>query len=75
MTPCIAFSNNNHKVKGTYDWIRYLPYIKYAETIEEAEGYIPELLAMKNCRFDNTPLLPYFEKLKEVVIEVCRSSA
>ena len=73
-TPCIAFSNNNHKVKGTYDWIRYLPYIKYAETIEEAESYIPELLAKKNCRFDNTPLLPYFENLKEVVIETCRLS-
>lgn len=71
-TPCIAFSNNNHKVKGTYDWISYLPYIKYAETVEEAERYIHELLDMKNCRFDNTPLLPYFEKLKEVVIEECR---
>ena len=71
-TPCIAFSNNNHKVKGTYDWISYLPYIKYAETVEEAQRYIPELLSMKNCRFDNTPLRPYFDKLKEVVIEACR---
>lgn len=71
-TPCIAFSNNNHKVKGTYDWIHYLPYIKYAETIEEAEHFIPELLTMRNCQFDNSPLMPYFETLEKVVIEACQ---
>lgn len=70
-TPCVVFSNYNHKVKGTYDWIRYLPYIRYVETVEEAKSAIPELLAMKNCKFDNTPLLPYFEKLAEVVREKC----
>ena len=71
-TPCIVFSNYNHKVKGTYDWISYLPYIKYADTADQAEGYIPELLKMENCKYDNTLLRPYFDKLKEVVIEACR---
>ena len=66
-TPCIVFSNYNHKVQGTYEWIKYLPYIKYAESVSEAPNYIPELLAMKDCRYDNTPLLPYFEKLAQVV--------
>ena len=71
-TPCVVFSNNNHKVKSTYDWISYLPYIRYAETMEEAENCIPELLAMENCEFDNTPLMPYFEKLKGIIQEACR---
>ena len=66
-TPCIAFSNYTHKVKGTYQWIKYLPYIRYAETTEEAIGYIPELLGMEHCRFDNSPLQPYYEKLAEAV--------
>ena len=66
-TPCIVFSNYNHKVKGTYEWISYLPYVKYAETAEEAILYIPELLQMKNCHYDSTPLKPYFEKLAEIV--------
>jgi len=64
-TPCIAFSNNNHKVKGTYDWIRHLPYIKYSESPEEAISLIPELLNMKGYQYDNTPLLPFFDKLAE----------
>jgi pyruvyl transferase EpsI len=70
-TPCIVFSNYNHKVKGTYDWIRYLPYIRFAETAEDAKQAIPTLLAMEGCHFDNAPLKPYFDKLAEVVREKC----
>lgn len=71
-TPCIVFSNYNHKVKGTFDWISYLPYIRYVETEDEAKQVIPELLKMKNCRFDNSPLKPYFDQLAEVVKKTCR---
>ena len=28
---------------------------------------LPELLAMENCRYDNAPLRPWFDKLAEVV--------
>lgn len=71
-TPCIVFSNYNHKVKGTYEWISYLPFIRYVETVEEAEKLIPSLLAMKNCRFDNEKLLSKFEVLEKVVKRKCR---
>lgn len=66
-TPCVVFGNYNHKVKGTYDWISYLPYIRYVESADEAKAVIPELLEIKNCKYDNTPLLPYFDKLAEVI--------
>lgn len=66
-TPCIVFSNYNHKVKGTYEWIKYLPYIKYVDNIDEAVSLIPELLKMKDCKYDNKPLLPYFDRIAEVV--------
>lgn len=68
-TPCIVFSNYNHKVFGTYDWIRYLPYIRTAQTAEDVRKLLPELLAMENCVFDNGPLMPYFEPLAKVVRE------
>lgn len=66
-TPCIVFSNYNHKVKGTYEWIKYLPYIKYVDSINEAKEVMSELLEMKDCKFDNKPLLPYFDELAEVI--------
>ena len=72
-TPCIVFSNYNHKVKGTYEWIRYLPYIRYAETAQEAQALLPELLEMGGQVYDNGPLQPYFEKLAGVVREYARN--
>lgn len=66
-TPCVAFGNNHHKVKGTCDWISYLPYIKFAETFEDARACMPTLLGMKDCHYDKTPLLPYFEELAAAV--------
>lgn len=66
-TPCIALSNNNHKVQGTYEWISYLPYIRYANNLTEVWGYLPELMAMERCQYDNAPLQPVFKQLAEVV--------
>lgn len=71
-TPCVVFSNYNHKVRGTYEWIKYLPYIRYVESVEEMEACMPELLAREDCQYDNTPLKPYYEKLAEVVKQKCR---
>ncbi len=67
-TPCIVFSNYNHKVFGTYEWIQYLPYIHFSESLEDAERFIPELLDLHGGTFDNTPLLPFFEQLKAAII-------
>lgn len=66
-TPCVAFGNFNHKVRETYEWIQYLPYIKYAENVDEAKTYIPELLKMENCFYNNGPLRGYFEKFAELI--------
>lgn len=66
-TPCIVFTNNHYKIKGTYEWIKYLPYVKYVDNIDQAIEFIPELLAMKDCKFDNEPLVQYFDELAEVI--------
>lgn len=66
-TPCIALSNYNHKISGTYEFIKYLPYIKFVQTEEEIKTAFSELVSMTDCKYDNTPLLPYYEKLAEVL--------
>lgn len=38
-TPCVALDNISGKVEGVYQWISDLPYIKFAETIEDV-GYL-----------------------------------
>lgn len=66
-TPCIVFGNNHHKVQSAYEWIKYLPYIRFVETDEDMKKALTELLQMSDCHFDNTPLQPYFKELAQVL--------
>ncbi len=69
-TPCIVVHSKSHKVWGTYEWIRHLPYIRLAEEITDADALIPEVLAIGDCVYDNSNLLPYYEKIKEVLLRM-----
>lgn len=66
-TPCIVFTNNNYKISGTYEWLRYLPYIRFADSVQRAEDYLPELLAMKAQKFDGAPLQERFQVMKDLL--------
>ena len=68
-TPCIVLGNNHHKIKDSYAWVSYLPYVKFANSIAEVEELIPKLLGLKDCEYDNTPLLEYYNQLFKVVQE------
>nr|WP_313062319.1 polysaccharide pyruvyl transferase family protein [Moraxella sp. CTOTU49097] len=48
-TPCIVFTNNNHKVEGTYQWIKDCGYIKFLSTFEEEKfkQYLIELQSIQ----------------------------
>ena len=50
-TKCIAFSNNNYKIKGEYNWIKDLKTLKYIENIEEFEKAYDELIIKKSEEF------------------------
>ncbi len=52
-TPCIALSNYNYKVKGVYEWIRNLNYIRFSDDCRDIKKYIPELYSLQNCNYDN----------------------
>ncbi len=66
-TPCIVFNNNNYKIQGTYEWISYLPYIRHVNTYDEAVDLLPKMLKLRDNKFDNSPLIPFFEELAKEV--------
>ena len=66
-TPCLVLRNNNHKITGTYEWISELPYIKMADDISQVEQYLPELMAMKDCRYDPTTYSDEYSALRDAV--------
>ena len=66
-TACIVFSNNHHKIRDTYDWISYLPYIQYVQNVDEAITKIPDFLTLENCKFSREPLEEYFRLLSNKI--------
>lgn len=68
-TPCVVLSNNNHKVRGVYQWIKDLPYVKYAESAEQVTGYIDELLALHGdyAGYDRSRMLANYDALARQV--------
>ncbi|NFF80803.1 glycosyltransferase [Clostridium botulinum] len=63
-TRCIAIDNCNHKIKSTYEWIKELEYIQYADNLDNVQKFIESFETKKNYKYDNSMLVPYFEKLK-----------
>jgi len=62
-TPCIVFGNYNHKVRETFDWISYLPYIRFVKNADEAVFSYDKMKGMKNNKFDNKRLINSFQSL------------
>lgn len=52
-TPCIALDNLSGKVKGVYEWISDLEYIKFAQSIDDIVKYSEQLLKMGSFEYDN----------------------
>lgn len=64
-TPCIVFSNYNHKITGTYEWIKNLEYIKFAKDASEISEYIKELKKNNSYKYRNNNLKDYYNLIKD----------
>lgn len=62
-TPCIALNNCNGKVKGVYEWIKYLPYIIFCEDLNELSNSIDYLLKLEVCKYNNNLLMKDFDSI------------
>lgn len=62
-TPCIALGNYNHKVKGVYEWIENLNYIRFLDDCRDIQKYIPELLSLEECSYENDLIKSRFSQI------------
>lgn len=70
-TPCIVLNSKSPKVKGCYEWISHLPYIRFCddpETIAEIYAAMPK----NNLTYDNSGLMPYFRSLADDIKTMLR---
>ena len=62
-TPCVALSNNHHKIKGVYEWIKDLEYIQYIDSMNELEAAIDKVTSATDRIYSNKKFIPYFEQI------------
>ena len=67
-TPCIAISNYNQKVAGVYEWIKYLPYVRYAEKLSDIHEVIKSIDTEAKYCFDTSVLNEYFWDMRNFLI-------
>lgn len=66
-TPCIVIDSKSPKVRGCYEWIRHLDYIRFCNDVND----ISELyrsMPKGSQKYDNSSLMPYYDELKEVIM-------
>ncbi len=68
-TPCIALANFNHKVVGTYEWIKHLPYIKFCDDISSLDSLLNEIDLSKNYTYDPDYFSKYWHVIQRAVTE------
>lgn len=67
-TPCIAFSNYNQKVSGTYKWVEELNYIKFVAFSDDVEVHVEELLHLEApTPFDQSIFDQYYQQIVDAI--------
>ncbi|TAH33729.1 hypothetical protein EYC59_04355 [Candidatus Saccharibacteria bacterium] len=66
-TPCIALTNYNHKVTGTFEWIKHLPYIKFCSDISELDALLKKMDVGKTYDYDPTQYDKYWDKIRNAI--------
>lgn len=70
-TPCIVINSKSPKVKGCYEWIKDLDYIRFADDISQI-GEMHKSMPKGEHRYDNKHLKLYFEELKQDIVNIVK---
>ena len=71
-TPCIVVNSKSPKVRGCYEWIKHLDYIKFAEDVSQiAELY--SQIPSGEYHYDNTVFQDYFDDLSGEILKAVDS--
>lgn len=70
-TPCIVLNSKSPKLRGCYDWIKDLDYIKFADSPDDIPKLYKEIPGGIH-HYDNQELLPYFYRLQKNICTAVR---
>lgn len=69
-TPCVVITSKSYKVKGCYDWIKTLGYVKLIDNIDNLENACEDVLNVKDREYSVDSLLPYYQNLAQIIKEM-----
>ena len=61
-TPCIVINSKSPKVRGCFEWVKNLPYIRFCEDVSQI-SVIYRSIPKQDWQYDETKLLPLYEPL------------
>lgn len=70
-TSCIVINSKSPKVRGCYEWIKHLDYIRFADSPEDIAAQYQMILVGPHA-YDNTHLTHYYEQLAEDIEDIWR---
>ncbi len=70
-TPCIVIDSKSPKLRGCYEWIRELEYVKFCDDISMFED-VYNSLPKGPQKYDNSHLMPYYEQLENDILNTVK---
>jgi len=61
-TPCIVINSKSPKIKGCFEWLKHLEYIKFCDNINDIPS-IANTISGQTYAYDNALFTKYFETL------------
>lgn len=65
-TPCIVLNSRSHKIRGCYEWLSKLGYIRFLDDINSLPGVLEELVLIKPV-YDSDAIVNEMEPLYRVL--------
>lgn len=62
-TPCIALTNFNYKVRGTYDWIKDLGYVRFVDSVDHLENALNSLNTKASHSYNPERFKNYWQEI------------
>ena len=69
-TPCIVINSKSPKVRGCYEWIKHLEYIRFADSVSDIAALYSEIPRKKHI-YQNAHMQHYYDELIEVIKALC----
>ena len=61
-TPCIVIDSKSPKLRGCYEWIKHLDYIRFVDDISQITSEYSNI-PKKSHTYNNSPLLHYYDEM------------